>query len=137
MNRRCRDNHRWPRALAAAAIMSGCSISTSDKCPAVAVGALEVTIRDATTGTPIGANTTVLATLRGTSVRDSSTQATFPGAGSASILIGGRSGLWDLVIRKPGYAEQTKSGIVVPAGGSSDCPFPATVHLTVDLQPAR
>lgn len=100
-------------------------------CTADMVYALVLSVRDATTQKPNAVGAVVSASVMTDVGTFSETQ-----TGSDSLLIpfGSMPGTYDLLVKKPRYANLTQTGIVVPSRDVANY-HPRTVSLDLSLRP--
>lgn len=120
--------------LLAAGSMAACSspnASDPGVCTPMIVPAVLLSLRDARTQAPIAANAVVSAQI---STSHGSFSETHVGSDALLIPVGAMPGTYDLLLKKSGYVDVTKNGIVVPSADAQGCQ-PKTVSLEVLLQP--
>lgn len=121
--------------IAGLGFATGCGlIDSPNKCNAIHSYTLLVTVTDASTGAPAGAGATVIVRAEDGSSADSSSRAA-GGSNDDTFNFFGAAGLWDVIVRKPGYADAVRTGIEVQASKSKDCPGPVLTHVAVALTP--
>lgn len=114
-------------ALAISIATVGCRSATSD-CPSLSAPAIVLTVIDSVAGGPPAARSTVVATTAGDHAETVMSGDVIPNV----FYIGdARSGSFSLVVKTPGYADWSESGIAVNA---DHCGLPITVSLTAKLQ---
>jgi len=120
------------------ALLTACSASNAvdatdpPACTASLVPAIVLSVRDAQTQAP--AATGVVVDVQHTNSSGVTLQEQAGRSDSLHIWIGASSGTFNLILKKAGYSDLLKNGIVVPAADSLDC-HPKTVSLDVLLQP--
>lgn len=118
----------------AVAAVSGCSASGTTAprvCTLNLVPAIVLSVRDAGTHVAVAAGAVVTADVHD---RRGARSITAVGTDTLFIPVGTASGSYDLVLKKSGYSDFTRSAVVVPAADPADC-HPATVSIAVALQP--
>jgi hypothetical protein len=104
-------------------------------CTAVAIPAIELTVRDAVTGSGVARAAEVVA-------QQSSTSGVLVGVDtgyavdSSTMVIGAMPGVYDLSLTNAGYVPWTRKGVTAPAADPEGC-HPVTQLLEADLQPSN
>jgi len=110
-------------------VASACNLFDSTGCTSVAVPAVRVTIRDAATQRPLSARASVV--LADGAYRDS--VLTSPSSGGTSTIASlgfGRPGTYSIKIRAEGYADWSRSNVVV---SGDRCGHPQTAEFIADM----
>src|SRR5690242_13429709 len=111
--------------LALSGLVACGSLTGNDRCNAIEVYAIVITVHDAATGAPIASDTRTIVTKHGGPV-DTLFVGTGAGLDTEQILAFDVPGTYDVQIDKPGYATWSAVGIIVSADKAQPC-HPGTV----------
>jgi hypothetical protein len=115
--------------VAASMLAAACSLTGPGGCNLVLVSAVRVTVRDAQTHLPPEPAST-LVIVDGT-YKDSVVSAAGSATQPREMFAGdGRPGTYEILVRTSGYADWTRSGVVV---SGDHCGHPNTAKLTADV----
>ena len=116
--------------LAVLTVASGCTSSIT--CPAVAITAIEVRVKNAQTNEFIASGATLTGRFNGVEGLIAE-HPSGPGADTLPIIVAGSAGTYDVRVRRAGFADFVQNGIVVP--GINRCDQPQKVAITANLVP--
>lgn len=117
-------------AIQVAAVLAGACTEPTKYCNLLSFNALDVSIVDAKTGRAAASNATITWTIG--AFHDSLTVANTVVADRSVSEIDGVAGTYDVVIRKPGYADWKKTGILVSSAPSGCGVTPVALTAALD-----